>query len=661
MFRVIVPYKLGIKIGYIQIELYDYIGNENILQRIDNIHEYIRDHYYTIPEMAIEEMRTTKRRVIRNYESNINIIIPLEEFIENGTENEHFELEDLNRIDPDMDPINRNFEWFVINHPNDEYFKLTIEPHLFFYHLYLTVKELNENHVPLGTPFTINEFNNNLNPTPPEIPSSFGFNLRRRDGKYHIVSNPGTAKFFLDVKNYVQQVRTLQDLVRIKRDQVLSNNFSRDLLSRFMQKFYSYRSYLPNTGRIFHPGNMFIIGLYHAIFKKNQYYFSMDMIKTIKSLSIKRAKTYTFEDLKSYAISKELYDIYQNYSEFKGDICTLIKIIEPIISDVYTKYHEMIPKGIDFREYIILMILKKLLPFCSFEQFRINLSYYDNEFFTRLNISSEYLISIRKLENYHMKMPKEIFIYLFERVTEKLIELKVVNSSLLVGDGTFIHSYASNYKNPKTGDFNDRTAGFTVHDDKIKGLGYYYIVISAFHHDRIIPIHITVYPGNIHESKVLSYGLTEVYRKKVELGTNWKYLVYDSGGYSPLNFDLGVMYDIQLISPIGRRGNEDTLFQSGRYSFYSVNDMPDGWGTRLIDYVLRKRGHSESLFSFNFSYNDLVRAHSKDIVGVTKEIFFTYFLNNCVHLASALLNRSDLFGHPTAFKQYLGLNFKCKL
>lgn len=143
--------------------------------------------------------------------------------------------------------------------------------------------------------------------------------------------------------------------------------------------------------------------------------------------------------------------------------------------------------------------------------------------------------------------------------------------------------------------------------------------------------------------------------------TNWKYLVYDSRGYSPLNFDLGFMFDIQLISPVGRRGNEDRLFKSGRFSFYSVDDMPDGFGTRLIDHVLRMRGHSESLFSFNSSYNNLSRAHSKNLDGVTKEIFFSYFVNNCSFLASALLNRDDLFGHPTAFKQYKEFKSLCSV
>ncbi len=651
MFRVVVLYPLGVRTGYIQLELTDYLGNDGILKRIDDIKQYFRENYNNL-EVFTEQRRQRIRYSMNRYDDvNQNIIIKLEDLIERGIQNPVFNITDISRIDPEIKPTERDFEIFMEMHPNDEYFHLTINPTTFFYYLYSAIREIT-NHGNLRLiPFRIPQFNRDMLPKRPEIPNNFGYKIIKRDHKPIVMPNQGTAQFFRDVESYASEKRTIENFIRIQEDKVKKNIFAKEFEDPLIGKFHCLRNMYGEPDIIFNPNTLLIKILYHTIYEKNPGYFSMDMIKTYRSLPQKSARAHTFEDLRPFNISKLSYDIYQQYEFFKGDLLTLYKCIDPIINEVKTRNQTAIPKGMDFREYVFLMILYRTMRAQSFDHFFTLLSYINPDILKQFNISLDHQISCRKLEIFHSKISASIWQDLFNTLAKALVKYGIINSSILVGDGRFVHSFASDYKNPKTGTFNDSSASFTVHSEKILGLGYYCIVISSHHKDRIIPIHVELFPGSIHESKILSMVYPKIYLKCKSWHINAKYLVYDGGGYSPLNFDLGYSFGIELISPVGLRGSEENLFKAGRFSHYSAQDMPDGFGTHLIEQCLKKRGHSECIFSFLSDFYSLNRARSHSISGVSKELFLSLFLMNAKNLSAGLLNRYDLFGSPTAFSK----------
>lgn len=651
MFRILVLYQVGVRVGYIQLQLTDYIGNDGVLKTIQDIRQYYREHFNTLPVYAEERKRRMQYRMNRYEESNSNIIIRLEDLLERGIENPILNIRDLSRIDPEIKPTQRDFEFFMDSHPNDRYFLLTIPPRIFLYYLYSTINRItNRGEFPL-IPFQIQEFDRDMNPKRPDIPINFGYSIIKRQDKHILMPHQGTAKFFKDIQWYAKEKRTIENFIRVNEDCILRNVFAKNLEEPLIGKFHCLRNFNDELDVILNPHTILIKSAFYKIFENNEGYFDKSMIKSYRSLAQRRAKTFTFEDLLKYNIPKYLHEIYQQYNEFKGDIATLYKIIDPLIREFMLHHASEIPKGMDFREYVFLMILYRTLNATSFNHFEMLLSFINPEILHQFSISSDHRISIRKLINYHSNVPYTVWRGLFDAVTGVLAKNKIISSSILVGDGTFVHSFASDYKNPRTHTYNDSSAAFTVHSDKIYGLGFYFTVISAYHEDRIIPIHVEVYPGSIHESKMLSMIYPKIYEKCQRWSINAKYLIYDGGAYSPLNFDLGYAFGIQLISPVGLRGSEDNLFKAGRFSHYSVNDMPDGFGTALIEKCLRKRGHSESIFSFLSNFYGLNRIRSHSFSGVLKEIFLSMFLLNAKNFCAGLLNRSDLFGSPTAFSQ----------
>lgn len=651
MRRILFTYPYGGRMGFIQLELTDYVGNDNILKPIEDVRREYQN--YMGEDLSISAWRRLQIRVRMKVDNNqnSNIVIRLDSFVEGGIDNPMYNIVEPDRIDPSTQPSTRDLAYFIETHPNDNYYTLTVDPKLFLYQFWKVPKPPRTWCKVMHEPYTITEFNRELNLILPELPQDYGHKIIKRNGKHTLVLKSGSREYINEVVQYSREKKTIEGLIRVKEDRIKERVF----VDQFFYPLLGYSFCVGRKGEyekfVYHPSTLMAKGVYHAIFVHNRGYFDKSMLKSHQTLAIKRCPTFEFKNVKYTKISKEEYELFQYAINFKGKLVYLTRTIFPIIKEIEIEFQDELPKNIKLHQYVFLMMayfIGNSKSFAYFQQFLTYLRPVDlgEEFFPK-----GLPVSTRSLEKYHREIPVEIIKYLFMKITQKLAKDKVINTGVLVGDGTFIHSYASDYKNERTGEYNDKTAGFTVHSEKLLGHGYYTTIYSAYHKDRLIPIYAEVYPGNIHESKVFTATFPRLWKFCRENKINAKVLVYDGAAYSKTNFNLGTAFGIELICPKGERGNQDNVFQATRFSKYDGNDMPDGYSKTMITKLLHCRSHAEAINHQIKEYYNLNRANSHDIVGVTKELFLALFIINCKNYCAAKFNRHDLFNSYSAFSE----------
>jgi len=251
-------------------------------------------------------------------------------------------------------------------------------------------------------------------------------------------------------------------------------------------------------------------------------------------------------------------------------------------------------------------------------------------------------------------LPLEALKRFFFDLLEETYEYKIAKNRILIWDGQFVHSNASDHFNEEKGSYNDPDAGFCRHQGKIYGVGYKVSTIYAYCGDRSVPIYCELFPGNKDEYSVFK----ETFEHFFDLGLGTPSLILaDAGPYSLENlkwiFEKGI---IPLINSHKSVKNQNVKKLTDQF-YVNMDFVPASWSEKELISLMNIRSEIERQFSHIIVVYHARRANVRGLEMVSKHRYLILILDLLKINTAYKLGRPDLIGKARTFTMTKGVDF----
>lgn len=297
---------------------------------------------------------------------------------------------------------------------------------------------------------------------------------------------------------------------------------------------------------------------------------------------------------------------------------------------------ELIRRQIGFRDYTGLEKVKGFLYSDPFEGFLTNPTFFP---------------SASDVSYVMTRIPAEFLMKFFHGLVREAIELKIIDTKILLGDGQFFRSNCNNnYRDDvakKAKKYNDPEAGYCRHNGVMKGVGYdpwcFYAFMGS---NRIIPVHFKMFAGNRNDNPAFRETFDELI--DLDLG-DWNLVITDSGPYSKRSLDFCI--DKGVIPLIRARKNLKTHNTKELKKGYWFNEdyFPPGWSDDDVLTVYKLRPGVEKALAPNNTYYNASRMNTRGLDNAIKHRVLYYILDLLKAITAYKIGRPDLISKLRAF------------
>jgi len=242
-------------------------------------------------------------------------------------------------------------------------------------------------------------------------------------------------------------------------------------------------------------------------------------------------------------------------------------------------------------------------------------------------------------------------IMFFNQLLHENIEYKLVDSKILMIDGTFFHANCNNNLNTATGKYNDPDAGYRRHGGKKFGAGYLGDCVSSHQGDYVLPVHFCVYPGQVNESGIFTKTYSSI---PLDIKKQCEILLGDKGKYSITNLKLVQQDGIVPIIDAPPNIVKHNLVDTPKKHRFNVDFIPSSWIPSL-GRIYALRGLHEASFSQDSLVYPGKRLNGYTLDIATQHFAFLKCLDHLTALTAYKSGRLDLKWSSTAFT---GANFQ---
>lgn len=383
---------------------------------------------------------------------------------------------------------------------------------------------------------------------------------------------------------------------------------------------------------------------------------SMQILKPQYLLRFRSVNVTCFGDFAEGIISELEWDMFHSLPKFTGYFNSIIEFndfsyfdaIQGKLESEGVKFKgifihdifmfELIRRQIGFRDYKGLEKIAYFLGFNPFKELTHNPSYFPSA------ADTSYVLK---------RIPSSYFMDFFHSLVAEALELGIIKSRILLGDGQFIRSNCNNnFKDTaakKRKQYNDPDAGYCRHNGVRKGVGYDPWCLYAFMgFDRIIPVHFKMFPGNRNDNP----AFRETFKEFLQLDIGeWDLIISDSGPYSKESLELCVNNHIfPLIRAKKNLKNFPTKELKKGY-WFNMDYIPNGWSDDDVLKVYAIRPGVEKALAPNNTFYNASRMNTRGMESAIKHRVLYYILDLLRALTAFKLGRPDLMSKLSAFTQ----------
>lgn len=362
----------------------------------------------------------------------------------------------------------------------------------------------------------------------------------------------------------------------------------------------------------------------------------------------------TYNDYGKKCISKREWDTLQTLPKFLGFFNNIVEFNDlSYFDDLQEKLER---KGISFKNIFIYDIflfelIRRQIGFRDYTGLEKIRGFLSINPFEKVLHNPVFFPSADDVSYVMTRISADEFMDFFHLLVKEAIELKIINTRILLGDGQFFRSNCSNnFKDAaakKAKKYNDFDAGYCRHNGVMKGVGYEPWCFYAFMgFDRILPVHFKMYPGNRNDNPAFRETFDELIQQNFG---EWSLVITDSGAYSKKTLDLCVAKEV--IPLIRARKNLIThnTKELKKGFWFNSDYFPPGWSDDDVLAIYGIRPGVEKALSPNNTFYNASRMNTRGMENAIKHRVLYSILDLLRAITAFKIGRPDLICKSRAF------------